>query len=151
MVKGAIRIETRISDYGHEPAVYRITEEKHRYLMLAFEEADEARAAGKAIAKLLEVPFKDHIYSEPKLEGAITGRMSATKSNLSTEPKVLLFTRPKKVMGAPKLCLEMLTEGKLTEQEIKCVFADKYIQAGHKENKAKQLADWLLKESKKKI
>lgn len=149
MVKGVIRIETRMSDYGNEPAIYRITEQKQRYLMVAFEEADEAREAGKAIAKLLKVRFKDHIYSESKLEGVTSGRMSATASNLSTEPK--LFTRPKRVMGAEKDCIEMLTEGKLTEREIKCVFADKYIQAGHRETKAKELAGWVLKAAKKKI
>lgn len=150
MVKGAIRIETRVTK-SYESGVYRITEEKQRFLLFAFEDADEARAAGKAIAKLLDIEYKDHIYSEPKLEGAITGRMSATKSNLSNEPKVLLFTRPKKVMGAPKLCLEMLTEGIKTETEIRNIFIDKYIKAGHKSIKAGQLADWLLKAAKKKI
>lgn len=144
MVLGAIRIETRISDYGREPAVYRINEEKQRYLMLAFSKEDEARAVGKGIAKLLEVPFKDHIYTEPKLAGEITGKVSE-------EVKPKLFTRPKKVMGAPKLCLELLTKGKLTEQEIKAIFIDKYIEAGHKSIKATQLAGWLLKEAKKKV
>jgi len=149
MVRGTLRIETRISDYGREPAVYRINEEKQRYLMIAFDKDDEARAAGKAIAKLLDVPFKDHIYTEPKLDGVVTGRMTATTSNLPNQPK--MFTRPKKVMGAPKLCEEMLAEGKLTEQEIKAVFVDKYIEAGHKSIKAMQLAGWLLKAAKKKV
>lgn len=143
MIKGAIRIETRMTQ-GDEAGVYRITEGKQRYLMLAFEEADEARNAGKAIAKLLKVRFKDHIYSEPKLGGEVSGR-------ISTEVKPKLFTRPKKVMGAPKLCLELLTKGELTEHDIKDIFIGKYVRAGHKVNKAKQLADWLLKAAKKKV
>lgn len=140
MVKGAVRIETRMTQ-GDEAGVYRITEQKQRYLMLAFDEADEARTAAKAIAKLLKVRFKDHIYTEPKLGEAL--------GQVSEEVKPKLFTRPKKVMGAPKLCLEMLTEGKLTEQEIKTIFTDKYTAAGHKSIKAWQLADWLLKAAKK--
>ncbi len=149
MVLGTIRIETRISDYGSEPAVYRVNDEKQRYLMLTFDESDEARTAGKAIAKLLGVKFKDHIYTEPKLGGVVSGRMSATTPNVSNPPK--LFTRPKKVMGAPKLCEEMLTKGTVTDQEIKTVFADKYIQAGHKSIRAWQLAKDLLKAAKKKV
>lgn len=150
MVKGAIRIETRLTK-GYENGIYRITEEKQRFLLLAFDEVDEARTIGKAIAKLLGVPFRDHIYTDPKLDGAVTGRMSATQSNLSTEPKTLLFTRPKRVMGAEKDCIKLLKEGKQTEESIKAVFIEKYEKAGHKTNKARQLTDWLLKVAKKKI
>jgi len=147
MVKGTVRIETRMTR-GDEAGVYRITERKQRYLMVAFDEVDEARTAAKAIAKLLKVRFKDHIYTEPKLDGVVSGRMSATTSNLSNQPK--LFTRPKRVMGAEKLCVEMLKKG-VPEAEIKVIFADKYIKAGHKSIKAWQLTDWLLKAAKKKV
>lgn len=149
MVKGAVRIETRMSDYGNEPAVYRITEGKQRLLMLAFDDVDEARDVGKAIAKLLDVKFKDHIYTESKLEGLVSGRMSSTTPNISNGPK--LFTPPKRVMGAEADCMTLLTVGELTEQEIKTIFANKYIDAGHKENKAWDLAAYLLKAAKKKI
>ena len=143
MVKGAVRIETRLTT-SYENGVYRITEEKQRFLLLAFDEVDEARLIGKAIAKLLKVPFVDHIYTEPELSGEVSGR-------ISKEVKPKLFTRPKKLMGAPKLCLELLTKGDLTDQEIKTIFADKYIEAGHKSIKAIQLAGWLLKAAKKKV
>lgn len=149
MVKGAVRIETRVTQ-GFENGIYRITEEKQRFLLLAFDKVDEARTIGKAIANLLEVPFRDHIYTDPKLDGAVTGRMSATQSNLSNEPKTLLFTRPKRVMGAEKDCIKLLQAGK-SEEVVKQHFIEKYTEAGHRGNKPEKLASWLIHAAKKKV
>jgi len=158
MILGVARIETWVTE-GDENGIYRVTEQKHKYLLLAFEEADEARVVAKALARLLKVSYYDHIYTEPKLEGVTTYRVTSTAPNISNTAKSMKkqevdipgLTRPKRVMGAEKLCVEMLIEGTRTEEEIEGVFFDKYIQAGHRWVKAKQLASWVLHAAKKKV
>lgn len=159
MVKGAIRIETRLT-MGDEYGIYRITEGKQGYLMLAFEEADEARAMGKVIAKGLKVSYIDHIYTEPELTGAVSGRMSSATPNKPNTPKQLstmvdvsrpdgaVRPKPKKVMGALKLCKELL-EGGAVEAGVEDIITDKYIAAGHQPTGARKFARWVLRVAKK--
>jgi len=142
MVKGVTRVETWITQ-GDEYGVYRITEGKHKYLMFAFDEVEEARNAGKTLAKLLKVSFRDHIYSEPKLEEATSESVKTTSSPPS------IFAKPKKVMEARTLCSKLFFVDKLPEEKIKEILVSKYIEAGHREVKAKQYASYILREIKK--
>jgi len=160
-VKGAIRIETRLT-IGDEYGIYRITELKQGYLMLAFEKPDEARAAAKGMAKLLGIPHKDHIYTETKLTGAVSGRVSCdapNKSNTGKQsagriqrqssamidvsvPTGAVRPKPKKVMGARKVARTMF-ESEASETEVEEAIKEMYSDAGHTSESAKKNAQWI--------
>lgn len=138
MVKGTVRIETRVTE-GYEYGVYRITEEGYRYLMLAFDDEDEARTVGRELVRILEIPFKDHIYTEPKLEG-FTHEKAPVREDTSVKPR--------RVMGVMELCMKLLVE-KVPDDEIKSTLVGKYIDAGHTQQKAEKSASWILREVRK--
>jgi len=161
-VKGCIRIETRPTQ-GDESGIYRITESKHGYLMLAFEEQDEARDVAKVIAKALGVPYKDHFYTETKLTGAFSGHMpgatihkpgasieSNTPKSLSIDVSVpvgAVRPKPKKVMGAVVNCRKLLSVG-VPEAEALAGILKLYLDAGHTAGSAKNYAAGVMKLAK---
>ncbi|MBE3101804.1 MAG: hypothetical protein IMZ47_05985 [Firmicutes bacterium] len=164
-VKGCIRVETRPTQ-GDESGIYRITENKQGYLMLAFEEQDEARTVAKIMAKALGVPYKDHLYTEGKMTGAVSGRISGATVHKaeapieSNTPKRVSSTidvsipegavrpKPRKVMGALKLCQDLFDSGK-SETEVMDALVDKYLVAGHESGSAKKFAAEVLRVVKK--
>jgi len=161
MVKGTVRIETRIT-MGDEYGVYRITEDQSGYLTFSFDKADEARVAAKMLAELLKVSFEDHIYIEPKIDklnsaGMTSNQFSSTVSNTSDSLSVVntpklsgARTKPKRVKGAAKLCLELLSIG-TPENEVKEIISALYREAGHSETRVKNMVYGVLYDAKREL
>lgn len=148
-VMGVIKIETRMTE-GDECGIYRITSGKQGYLMLAFDDADEARTVAKEIAKLLKVSYHDHIWTEPSPIRQDFGHVPGvtTVSDISKPPAVMIDVsrpegavrpKPKKVMGAGKLCRELLEAGQ-SETQVEEALSNKYLAAGHQATRARELA-----------
>jgi len=148
-VKGCIRIETRLTE-GDENGIYRITEIKQGYLMLAFEEQDEARVAAKVIAKALGVPYKDHLYTEPCNTGVVSGHIGGSEPaplpvmiDVSV-PEGAVCNKPKRVMGAVNKCKELIASGKVAS-DVESDIMQLYLDAGHGENAARSFARSAIK------
>jgi len=128
-------IKKSLSD---EWALYRVNENKQSFLLFSFDDdQDEALIKGEQIAKILGVRFRNKV--PPGLISEIETGVKITKK---------VGTKPGRVKGIGKLCHQLLEEGK-SDQEIKDILTQKYIEAGRDQKEAKWYASGILSDAKK--
>ena len=154
MVKGVKSIITHWTP-SDEYGVYRVTSEKHRYLLFVCSYRSEAIERGKAIANLLGVPFQNWIpgisMDQQKREDEELGKEPNSRVLLlNTEEEPVQQSRPgkkKKVMGVSKRCTECLSAG-MSDDEIVEDILPKYLDVGRERTEAIDSIRSLLKYAK---
>ena len=173
MLRGVVSIQTAITE-GCEFGVYRVTEAYQRFLLFSFDVQKEAARCGLALAKLLDVPFKDTLPAEQPLS-TIGCNMEPTERDrdpkqsdlaiiseailgpvsdryLECPSRVLETANPKprkrKVMGVGKRVAELVGLGKKDDEIIEVVLP-MYLGVGREEAEARSCILWYIKESRK--
>jgi len=142
MVLGTTRILLRLTE-GDEFGVYRINENKQRFLLLAFDDQKEAIKCGKMIAAFLHVSLDNHL---PAQMLSSSGGFNLVNTQ-TKRPSV--YEKPKihKVRGISQLCQELLYKN-TPKEEILRIIIEKYLAAGRDEAYAKSSAEWYLRAAK---
>ena len=139
MVQGAVKILLRMTK-GDEYGVYRVNEDKFRYLILAFDNRKEAVRFGGMTSSFLHVPMSNHLPADTLGKG-----LSTVVSEKET-PKLKI----KKVRGMLDLGKKLLYENK-SDEEILAAIAQNYLAVGRDQTYADECAEWYLREAKKAI
>jgi len=138
MVQGAVKILLRMTK-GDEYGVYRVNEDKYRYLILSFDTRKEAVRFGEMTASFLHVKITNHLPAD------VLGKGLSTVSEKEA-PKLKI----KKVRGMLELGKKLLYENK-TDEEILAAIAQNYLAVGRDQKYADECAEWYLCEAKKAI
>ena len=128
MLMGTIQLyldKTVAEEWG----IYRLNETMHGFLLLSFNDRDEALVVGGKLSDILNVPF----------DGCPPHNLLSKGDPGTSLPKIEKPEKKKRVTGITFLCRLLLGEGK-DHEEIEATLMKEYMEVGRTEKEARASA-----------